>query len=134
MPFTEFYKTNVKANLQLPQIRRAYFEKDLPNYRAIPKKNISCAAQQLIVHIGDRVEILKKTYGKNVIPVIEICELWAPSRQGKPIDRKWPRFTSSCPCKTCQIVLPYLITSSHGANSVEGELYASLKEKYTKKK
>lgn len=134
MPFTEFYKSNIKENLPCPHIRRDYHHRDLPNYRAIPKKNISCAAQQLMVYIGDRVGVLKKGYGKNVIPVVEICELWAPSRIGQPIDRKWPHFTSSCPCKTCKIVLPYLITPDSGVSSTVEDLYASLREKYANKK
>jgi hypothetical protein len=134
MPFSDFYKTNIRVNQKHPHIYRDYNNRDLPNYRGIVKKNISCAAQQLIVYVGDRVSELKKAEGKNIIPVIEICELWAPSRQGQPIDRKWPQFSSSCPCKTCKIVLPYLITPDSGLSSVVGDLYASLREKYAKKK
>lgn len=133
IPFTEFYKSNIKMNQRYPHIFRDYNERDRINYRSLPKKNISCAAQQLIVRVGDRVGVLKKVYGKSIIPVIEICELWAPSRQGRLIDRKWPQFSSSCPCNTCKIVLPYLITPDSGLKSTVEGLYASLREKYAKK-
>lgn len=139
MPFPEFYKSNIQVNLKHPHIYRDYTNRDLPNYRRNYNKNknrnnMACAAQQLIVYVGDRVGELKKVHRKNVIPVIEICELWAPSRQGQLFDRKWPQFSSSCPCKTCKIVLPYLITPDSGISSMVEDLYASLRGKYAKKK
>lgn len=140
MPFNEFYKSNINVNPQHPHIYRYYNNRDLPGYRqnynekGENRNNMKCAAQQLIVYVGDRVAKLKKEKKTDIIPVIEICELWAPSREGRFIDRKWPQFSSSCPCPTCKIVLPYLITPDSGLSSVVEDLYASLREKYAKKK
>lgn len=114
MPFKEFYKYYMHHKGKEDHIYDE-FQKDKKRYPRdkngkTNSQNQNCAAQQLIMHIGDRVVDLRQNYGEDIIPIIEIYESWYRSNQGSGSDKKWPTHASACPCKKCEIVLPYLIT------------------------
>lgn len=113
MPFKEFYRYYMCEDGKEEYIYQRFKEDKRKYPRTIDGKmgteNQTCAAQQLILYIGDRVADLRQKHGE-VIPIIEIYESWYRSDRGRTSDKKWPTHASACPCEKCEIVLPYLIT------------------------
>lgn len=115
VPFYDFHRECINKDKAF----RSKYCADVSKYKSL-KSNLYCAAQQLIVFVGDRVAQLKQTEkmpGTDykigpIYPMIELCETWFPSPDNSVHDRLLPEFEPVCSCATCELVLPYLIT--HG--------------------
>lgn len=119
VPFFKFHRECINKDNAL---RERYFS-DVKSYKERIEKdekvNRWCAAQQLMVAIGDRVAYFKATTTNpstgqkmyDIYPVIEMCETWFPSAENSYKDRVNPEWQPVSSCPTCEIVLPYLITN-----------------------
>lgn len=113
VPFYDFHRECINKD----ETFRNKYCADVLKHKSL-KSNLYCAAQQLIVFVGDRVAQLKQTEkmpdtGNKIgpiYPMIELCETWFPSPDNSVHDRLLPEFEPACSCATCELVLPYLIT------------------------
>jgi hypothetical protein len=132
MPFTEFHDYYMEENDKDKSIPKKYGA-DLDKCKG-RKHNVACTAQQLIVYVGNRVVELRREYRDEIIPLIEICEVWFPASNSDQQNRKWPQYYASCPCESCKTVLPYLITYKGCLGNSFKDMYRELLGNFVRKK